>query len=287
MEILSSILQVLTSAGRLSGFKKNKAEGRGGVSHILFADDALIFCDASVEDLSFILAALVCFECITGLKVNLHKSSLFAIGDVPNAVQLAALIGCRLDSFPTTYLGLPLGARANSKDIWEPVITNLEKKVSSWNSKFLSLGGRITLTKSVLEGLPVYFMSLLKAPVQVSCRMERILNRFLWAGRLDRDKIHWIRWDMVKNPKDLSGLGIHDLTLLNSSLLGKWAWRFGVEKNAWWRRLMVDKCGTGPSDWIPVWNENSAGTSIWRWVIKHSLGFWKFGVLDPGGGLCV
>ncbi|CAN1134181.1 hypothetical protein LINPERHAP2_LOCUS8110 [Linum perenne] len=145
---------------------------KGRVSHILFADDALLFCDASKDELRYVMATLVCFECVTWLKVNLHKTSLFAIGNVPNAAYFASLVGCKREFLPTLYLGLPLGARASSKGIWDPVVASLEKRVSAWSSRFLSLGGRITLLKSVLTGIPVYYMSLLKAPAQVIKQME-------------------------------------------------------------------------------------------------------------------
>lgn len=39
--------------------------GRGGggvVSHLLFADDTLIFCNDSMEELEWLKAILVCFE---------------------------------------------------------------------------------------------------------------------------------------------------------------------------------------------------------------------------------
>ncbi|CAN0859972.1 Putative ribonuclease H protein At1g65750 [Linum grandiflorum] len=109
-------------------------------------------------------------------------------------------------------------------------------------------------------------------------------NRFLWGGSLERDVIHWIRWDLVKTPMSRGGLGVADIRIVNSSLLGKWVWRFAVERNAWWRSLMVKKCGVGVSEWQPYWNFQSAGLSIWRWIVKESSIFWKYGLLDPGGG---
>ncbi|CAN1332114.1 Putative ribonuclease H protein At1g65750 [Linum perenne] len=259
---------------------------RGLVNHILYADDAILFCEASEDQVRYIVATLVCFECITGLKVNLHKSSLFPVGEVPNAHTLAELVGCKLESFPTTYLGLPLGAKGNSKGIWDPVIQSVERRVQSWKAKFLSFGGRIVLLKNVLSGLPIYFMSLLKAPSEVVERIERIQNRFLWAGSLEINKIHWIDWNTVKTGKARGGLGVHDLKTLNLALLSKWSWRYSVEKNAWWRELLVSKCGVGRSDWIPVWGLGSGGCSIWRWIISNSSSFWLHGYIDPGGGLC-
>ncbi|CAN1188042.1 Putative ribonuclease H protein At1g65750 [Linum perenne] len=191
------------------------------VNHILYADDAIIFCEASGSQLRYVMAALICFEAISGLKVNLHKSSLFPVGLVPEADIFAEFLGCRLDQFPSSYLGLPLGTKATSKVIWDPVIYSLESRIQSWKTKFLSFGGRIAMLKSVLSGMSIYFMSVLKAPVEVINKIERIQNRFLWAGSTDKDKIHWIRWEIVKTPKNLGGLGVHDLRTLNSALLAK------------------------------------------------------------------
>ena len=44
------------------------------VAHSLFADDTLIFCEACPEQLRYIRLILLCFEAVSGLKVNLGKS---------------------------------------------------------------------------------------------------------------------------------------------------------------------------------------------------------------------
>ncbi|CAN1807914.1 hypothetical protein LINPERHAP1_LOCUS25229 [Linum perenne] len=71
---------------------------------------------------------------------------------------------------------------------------------------------------------------------------------------------------------------------MNSALLAKWCWRFGVERTAWWRELVVLKCGVGKSEWRMCWSRNTSGWSVWRWIVKESLCFWKVGYVDPGGG---
>ncbi|CAN1792638.1 Putative ribonuclease H protein At1g65750 [Linum perenne] len=258
----------------------------GRVSHLLYADDAMLFCDATEDQVRIVVATLICFECITGLKVNLHKSSLFPVGFVPNIRVFADIVGCKVEAFPTSYLGLPLGARSFSKEIWDPVFANLERKVSSWKARFLSFGGRIALLKSVLSGLPIYFMSLFKAPATVIRRLENLQCRFLWAGDLQKDKVHWIAWESVKAPRCFGGLGIQDMKILNAALLSKWAWRFAVERNAWWRNLLATKCGIGRSVWQSCWDEGPAVCSIWRWIVTFNPIFWRHDFLDPGGGLC-
>ncbi|CAN1341569.1 Putative ribonuclease H protein At1g65750 [Linum perenne] len=263
----------------------NEETGIGKVNHILYADDAIIFCDASRMQLRYVMAALICFETISGLKVNLHKSSLFPIDFVPEAAVFADFLGCRLENFPSTYLGLPLGTKATSKVIWDPIISSLKRKIQSWRTRFLSLGGHIALLKSVLSGMPVYYLSILKAPVEIIKKIERIQNRFLWAGSSDRDKIHWVKWEIVKTPKSLGGLGVHDLKIMNSALLAKWAWRYATERSAWWRNLIVAKCEVGPSEWMPTWNLGRAGFSFWRWLIQLSPLLWKGEGGGGGGGV--
>ncbi|CAN1808097.1 hypothetical protein LINPERHAP1_LOCUS25286 [Linum perenne] len=63
-------------------------------------------------------------------------------------------------------------------------------------------------------------------------------------------------------------------------------WRYAVERNAWWRDLIIAKCGVGSSSWLPIWNLGHSGRSVWCWVIKFRSCFWNFGYLDPGGGAC-
>ncbi|CAN0927093.1 Putative ribonuclease H protein At1g65750, partial [Linum grandiflorum] len=82
------------------------------------------------------------------------------------------------------------------------------------------------------------------------------------------------------------GLGVHDVKSLNLGLLGKCVWRYATERSAWWRRLIVAKCGVGPSSWQPVWGMRSVGRSVWKWIVLYSSIFWSHGFIDPGGGLC-
>ncbi|CAI0540589.1 unnamed protein product, partial [Linum tenue] len=61
-------------------------------------------------------------------------------------------------------------------------------------------------------------------------------------------------------------------------------WRFGVERNSWWRRLIVAKCGQGRSEWRPCWNLGTYGCSLWRAIVNESSYFWKVAYVDPSGG---
>ena len=95
---------------------------------------------------------------------------------------------------------------------------------------YLSKGGRLTLVKSVLLSIPTYFLSLFPLPSSVAVKLEEIQRNFLWGSFGSDFKFHLVRWNIVKQPLILGGLGIRDLCLFNEALLGKWLWRFMTEK---------------------------------------------------------
>lgn len=57
-------------------------------------------------------------------------------------------------------------------------------------------------------------------------------------------KYHLVNWKQVCTPICSSGLGIRNLVLFNQALLGKWLWRFAIEKRALWRQVVVLKYGS-------------------------------------------
>ncbi|CAL1355597.1 unnamed protein product [Linum trigynum] len=138
--------------------------GVGEVTHLLFADDTLTFCDASADQVVNILVVLVCFQSITGLKINLDKSTMFTVGDIPEPDYFATILGCKWSNDPSKYLGLPLGDRPNAAAIWNPAVDKYQRRLQGWMNRHLSLGARLTLDCSTLNSLPFYHFSLLKAP---------------------------------------------------------------------------------------------------------------------------
>ena len=97
----------------------------------MFADDTILFCDANKEQILHV-RMLLCFEAMTGLKVNALKSEMVPIGEVPNVHVLAEILGCRIGSLPMTYLGLPLGASQKSSIVWNPILERIERNLAGW-----------------------------------------------------------------------------------------------------------------------------------------------------------
>ena len=111
MEALSGMLKRVVEGNFISSYK---FEGREGgeliISHLLYAGDTVLFCDAKQEQLMYLGWTLMWFEAFTGLRINLSKSEIIPVGTVSNVETLAIELGCGVGSLPTTYLGLPLGA---------------------------------------------------------------------------------------------------------------------------------------------------------------------------------
>ena len=127
MEVFSKMMKRVEGAGLLRGFKADGRQGGGVcVLHLLFADDTILFCDANEEQILHVRMLLLCFQTVTGLKVNTLKSEMVPIGEVPNVHVLAEILGCRIGSLHMTYLGMPLGASHKSPTIWNPILEKIE-----------------------------------------------------------------------------------------------------------------------------------------------------------------
>ncbi|KAF5761432.1 putative reverse transcriptase zinc-binding domain-containing protein [Helianthus annuus] len=152
---------------------------------------------------------------------------------------------------------------------WEPVVSKFKTRLSKWKANSLSIAGRLTLIKSVLDSLPSYYFSLFKAPKKVISDLEGLMRRFLWGGTEDMRKMSWVSWEVVtKRIKD-GGLGIAPLKINNNALLVKWLWRYLNEPNAMWRRVVLSIHGSSRSWGIAPCNNAIPG--VW----KNCVSLWN------------
>uniref|UniRef100_A0A2N9EA88 Importin N-terminal domain-containing protein n=1 Tax=Fagus sylvatica TaxID=28930 RepID=A0A2N9EA88_FAGSY len=164
-------------------------------------------------------------------KSTYESQRWFLLGDVPHLEDLAGILGCKTSILPMQYLGLPLGAKYKAKAIWNRILERLEHRLAGWKRLYLSKGGQVTLIKSTLSSLPTYFVSLIQ-------------RNFLWSGIGEKHKIPLVKWSKICTPYNQGGLAVKNLRLFNEALLGKWLWRFGVEREALWRQVIVGKYGS-------------------------------------------
>nr|GEV56259.1 hypothetical protein [Tanacetum cinerariifolium] len=158
------------------------------ISHLLYADDAMFIEKWSCENVNVLMMMLEWFFLASGLKVNLHKNSLYGVGVRPSEVQsMADRYGCLANNPPFTHLCVKVGANMSRVNSWNEVVQMVKNKHSTWKAKTLFVGGRLTLIRSVLGAILTYYMSLFK----ISMEMMELLITPLRLVMATRDRWSW------------------------------------------------------------------------------------------------
>ncbi|KAJ0535651.1 hypothetical protein HanIR_Chr09g0432941 [Helianthus annuus] len=218
MEGISTLINLAVENGIFKGIVIPNSGP--SISHMMYTDDVMFMGEWNLENLLNLKRLLRIFYLMPGLKINLHKSSLAGVG-VPSdeSLHFANIIGCKREFFPIKHLGF---YHLEAKKNWELVIQKFKNKPNNWKAKTLSFGGRLTLVKSVLTSLPLYFLAMFEAPTKVIKSLDGIRRKFLWGDGLSNNKNSWVRWEKILKPKNKGGLGVNCLKTLNMSLLAKW-----------------------------------------------------------------
>lgn len=100
------LLGRLIARAKFIGLLKGIASSNGGPStpFIQFANDSLFFLRANLERMRNIRCILLILKVVSGLKVNLCKSTLIPMGNIPNVAEFATILGCDAVQLPITYL---------------------------------------------------------------------------------------------------------------------------------------------------------------------------------------
>jgi hypothetical protein len=75
--------------------------------------------DDSIKNLKLIM---YCFEWLTGLRINYHKSEVFVIGVPQGEERLANMLNCVLGELPLKYLGIPISDSHLSMGAFSPIV---------------------------------------------------------------------------------------------------------------------------------------------------------------------
>jgi hypothetical protein len=234
------------------------------VSHLLFADHTLIFCEPIADQFRDLRCLLLCFEAVLGLRINLSKSKIVPVDEVGDVDELDSILGCSVASLPLMYLGLPLGAKYKDSHTWNNIIEKMGNRLSGWKMLYLSKGGRLTLINSTFSRLPTYFLSLFPILVGVANRLEKFQRGILWGGIDDEFKFHLVNWHTIFFRRLQGGLGVRNMIKFNRALMGKWLWRFAFERDALWRKVVNIKYGSMRGGWCSKEVVGSFGVGVWK-----------------------
>lgn len=192
-----------------------------------FADDIVLFAEASLQQAEIIKRCLDDFCNCSGQRVNASKTRIFFSPNVNHnrCTQICDELGFSLTTDLGKYLGVPLIHGRSKRMNYDFFLKKAQQRLASWKSNSLNLAGRTTLVNSVITALPSYVMQTTHLPLSICDETEKVARNFLWGVNTNgRNKLHKVAWDKVCCAKDRGGLGIRHLHEGNKAFMLKNAW---------------------------------------------------------------
>ncbi|XP_021762917.1 uncharacterized protein LOC110727647 [Chenopodium quinoa] len=163
------------------------------VSHLFFADDALLFFRVNPTACSHLLGVIDRFCTISGQMVNVQKSFVKFSSNTPEDYRefLSSVLHMQAKNSLGSYLGLPVDL------------------------------GRAKLVIASLN----HVLSVFKLPATISDQIDRLLSHFWWKNNNSTRGIALTPSASLYLPRGLGGLGVRHVPSFNSALLTKKMWR--------------------------------------------------------------
>jgi hypothetical protein len=150
----------------------------------------------------------------------------------------------------------------------------IEKKLSCWKGKYLSVSGRLVLINSVLTSLSMFMLSFFEVLRGVLEKIGYFRSRFFWQHDSQKKKYRLTKWSIMCQPKDQGGLGIQNLEIQNECLLSKWFFKL-INEDGLWQTILRNKYlanqTIGKVDRLP------GDSHFWSGLMKVKDKFLRFG----------
>lgn len=232
------------------------------ITHLSFADDVMIFCNADIRSVQLIREALASFSRISGLTINRCKSSVFLSGvEMGLRTEIINCLGFNSGTLPVKYLGVPLISTRLTHQHCMPLIERITSRIKNWTTTSLTYAGRLQLIKSTLFSIQVYWSNMFLLPCHTIRKIESILAAFLWKGTSLNRSGAKVAWASLCYPLKEGGLGIKSIRTWNNAAVLKHVWRLHTESSSVWVEwvhsiLLRGRC---------FWYINPPSTSSWSW----------------------
>lgn len=151
---------------------------------------------------------------------------------------MAHILQVQQTAVSINYLGAPIATNSQAYDF---LLDKFQARLQAWKGKLLSHAGRVTLIKSVLQAIPIYFMATSKIPKRVLKKLTALIRQFSW-GKMEKERyMSLISWEKIVALIEMGGLGLRDL----------WDSKRTYMCTVFWRGMMQLREELGP---LLTWN---------------------------------
>lgn len=241
-----------------------------------YADDTQIFSQFDEVSINEIIQTFNEFTQASGLLINYDKTEVLRLGAVRNTnVKLQTYPELKWTNEQIQILGIIVTTNLTKLNElnFDPIITKMNNIIKIWSRRKLTLMGKVTIIKSLLESQLIYRLSVLPSPqTEYLKKIDKILFDYLW-----NNKPHKISKDVITQSRQNAGLSMTDIVLKNRAL-----------KIAWIKRIIDDseniispilnyyckvdlkyllECNLSPEDSKCCWAKHPS--QFWSDVIYH------------------
>jgi hypothetical protein len=147
IDVFTRLLAKAANKGYLAGFMNSIHPG--GVINLQYVNDTLLFLEHNYLHALHLKWLMICFEHISGMKINYHKSDLTPVNLEGGEIHdYARIFCCKVGSFPFKYLGVPLHYEKLRREDIQPIVDKVINRIPGWKDRLLSYKARLILLKT-------------------------------------------------------------------------------------------------------------------------------------------
>ncbi|KAG8389002.1 hypothetical protein BUALT_Bualt02G0184100 [Buddleja alternifolia] len=265
-DLFSRLIHRAETSSAFNGIKISR--GSPSISHVMYADDLLIFGKTDEHNVDGIAEVIEGYERWSGQLVSKEKTVVHFSKKVSRQVRnlVCMQLGFRECNHKIKHLGLPFCKPATRSSDFNELIDRVDKKLAGWKAKCLAHAGRNVLVKSVAQSIPIYFLSLYYIPRSVCDSLDKKMRNFWWGDRDENRHIYLRSWDFICSPKEFGGLGLRRTRDMNSAMVSKLAWKMCEDNFLPWIQILKSKYLRG-SNFMDQNETPRTSSKIWKSIM--------------------
>ena len=204
-----------------------------------YADDTTFLLNGII-DFREVLSKIKDFSIISGLHINKNKTFAMQIGK--NTEKKTNFEGIKFTN-KIKLLGIHFSnsnSARNIEDNWVNRIEKLEKNLTLWSRRKLTLHGKVLIIKTFGISQFIYVMKSIGLKIEVLKKINRILFSFIWGKDFKSGRtFEKIKRKTLCRDIENGGLNMIDLIDMQNTFLLKWGMKLITQSNKNWTAIPI------------------------------------------------